>query len=257
MTSAAALLEDVQVLFFDVFGTMSDWRSSLERQLKEVAKKHSIESVDWPQFIFEWRMGYLRETKEISEDGNGPTSTDDLHRRILDRMIDAPGSRWTHLGPLWNEEERKNINLFWHNLDGWTDCVPGLLELKKQFMVVALSNGNMRLLIDMAKHAGFPWDGVLSTELFNSYKPNPVIYQSAAKLLNVPVSKCAMVAAHLFDLRGAKNVGFKTVYVRRPLEHRPKDMDPSPVKSRHDGGFEEVDFVVDSLTELAEVAKGS
>ncbi|KAK2459591.1 hypothetical protein APHAL10511_008401 [Amanita phalloides] len=257
--STTTFLQEVEVLVFDVFGTIADWRTHVVKQLAEMGRKYAIESVDWNEFANDWRIGYLVNTNRISESGDGPTNTDELHRLILNDLIDPPDSRWAHLGPMWNDEERQNMTHFWHKLQGWPDAVEGLTELKKQCIVVALSNGNMQLLVEMAKFAQFPWDTVFSTELFDTYKPNPRPYQSVSKLLNVPPHKCAMVAAHIFDLRAAKGCGYKTIYVRRPGEDCElfKNGDVSLVKSRLEGGLEEVDFVVDSITELANVLKNS
>ncbi|KAF8344950.1 haloacid dehalogenase [Amanita rubescens] len=251
MSSQAVLLSDVEVLVFDVFGTVANWRSNVVKQLTDIGKKYSIESVNWNIFADEWRKAYFlhsyAESKRISENGNGPTNADELHRQLLNDLIDSPESPWAHLGQLWNDEERQNITSFWHKLDGWPDVVEGLTELKKKYIIVTLSNGNMRLLVDMAKYARLPWDAVFSTELFDTYKPNP----------RISPQKCAMVASHVWDLRAAKGCGYKTVYVRRPEEdYGIKDRDPSLVKSREEGGFEEVDFVVDSFVELADAMKG-
>ncbi|KAF8634125.1 hypothetical protein AX15_001058 [Amanita polypyramis BW_CC] len=153
----------------------------------------------------------LLSRKNISRTGGGPTNADELHRRLLDDMIDPPGSPWVQLGTLWNDEERQNITRFWHNIDGWPDSSQGLAELEKQFNIVSLSNANIRLQVDMAKYADFQWVALFSAEQFDTYKLNPTAYLSVGKLLNVPPHKCLMVAAHIYDLCVAKKCSFKTV----------------------------------------------
>lgn len=252
-----AALDGVEALFFDVFGTVADLRGGVVQQLDEVASKYSIQSVDWNEFADAWRIQYGKITKRISVSADGPTNLDELLRQILDSLIDTRGSTWERIGSLWNDEERWNVTRFWHNISGWPDSVQGLSELKNRVMIAALSNGSVRLLVDMAKYAGFPWDMVFSTELFETYKPNPIVYDSAAKLLNLLPHKCAMVAAHISDLEAAKGQGYRTVYVRRPNEDfAVQNRDATTVKSKSEaGGYQYIDIVVNSLIELADVLK--
>jgi len=193
-------------------------------------------------------MGYVVNTRRIADGGQGPSSVDVMHREILDGMLKS--DEWSHLGALWDESTREELNLAWHRLKGWPDTVQGLLALKKQVIIATLSNGNVRLLVDMAKHANLPWDMIFSTELFDTFKPNPKAYIQAIHHLSLPPSQCAMVAAHIQDLRAAASVGMKTVYVRRVGED-PIVRDGELVKSKDEGG--EVDCVVDSFLELSEV----
>ncbi|KAE9393008.1 haloacid dehalogenase [Gymnopus androsaceus JB14] len=242
-------LQGVQVLLFDVFGTVVDWRSSITKTLEDLGKQYSLEvSVEeWQGFADEWRTGYYENINRIAQGGSGSNNVDVLHREILEKILSS--SKWSHVGKVLNEEARVNLNLAWHRLNGWPDAVPGLYELKKNVIIAALSNGNVRLLVDMAKHADLPWDVVFSSSLFNSYKPNPVAYQGALANMSLAETphKAAMVAAHVWDLRGAAKVGLKTVYVRRPQEDR--GAEAMEVKSKAEGG--EFDVVVQDFQELA------
>ena len=101
----------------------------------------------------------------------------------------------------------------------WPDSVPGLNRLRSRYVLATLSNGNIALLVDMAKHAGLPWDCVLSGELIGKYKPDLEVYRMAARLLALPPSEVMMVAAHPPDLQAAQRAGLRTAYVARPLEH--------------------------------------
>jgi 2-haloacid dehalogenase len=139
---------------------------------------------------------------------------DALHRRILDALLAERG-----LAP--PEAEVAELNRVWHRLAPWPDSVAGLQRLKQRFPVCTLSNGNVSLLLDMARHAGLPWDTIFSAELFGHYKPDPEVYLGAARLLDVPPEQVLMVAAHPSDLRAAAACGLKTAYVPRPLERGP------------------------------------
>ncbi|KAI0346841.1 haloacid dehalogenase [Trametopsis cervina] len=237
-------MEGVEAFLFDVFGTVVDWQGSVSHQLSDTHE--GLLQIDWIAFTQEWREGYKAATKKIASDGQGSTNIDIIHRELLDDMLNS--RKWEHLGRMWDDEKRKEITFFWHKLHGWEDSTDGLYALKKMAIIGTLSNGNVRLLADMAKYADLPWDVIFSGELMGSYKPNPKVYLGALHHLSVPPSKCALVAAHIYDLRHAASHGMKTVYVRRPTE----DLDvKDTVKTKADGG--EVDMVVDSILELAEL----
>jgi 2-haloacid dehalogenase len=116
--------------------------------------------------------------------------------------------------------------------------------MKPKYTLATLSNGNLSLLVAMAKHGGLPWDAVLSAELFQHYKPDPEVYLGAARLLDVAPGELMMVAAHPSDLRAAAACGLRTAYVRRPLEHGPG----GPMEPSAPGEF---DIACDSFIELA------
>jgi 2-haloacid dehalogenase len=166
------------------------------------------------------------------------TSLDALHRASLDELLVDAGVARTP------EPVREELVLAWHRLDGWPDAVEGLTELKRHHVVASLSNGNVALLVNMAKHAGLPWDTVLSAELFGHYKPDAEVYDGAARLLGLPPEQVLMVAAHTDDLAAARARGLRTAYVHRPLERGP-DAPPPPATAP------EADLTVGSLTELA------
>jgi len=239
-------LDGVQAFVFDVFGTVVDWRSSVAAGLRARTKGQGEEASGWAEsFAEEWRDGYYKLTDKVAKGGDGPSNVDDMHRQILDSMLKTP--RWEHLAPLWNDNQRSDLVLLWHKLKGWPDTTEGLYGMKKHTIIGTLSNGNVRLLVDMAKYADLPWDVVLSGELLGSYKPNPKMYLGALHHLSLKPHQCAMVAAHTYDLRAAASHGMKTVFVRRPGEPN----SPSNTKSKQDGG--EVDVVVDSFTEIAKI----
>ncbi|KAL5489861.1 hypothetical protein ACEPAI_4693 [Sanghuangporus weigelae] len=246
------VLEDVQALTFDVFGTVVDWHGSVVRELKKRALQPDSDELkkftdkDWSDFAEEWRRGYAIKTRERSQGAEGSLNIDIMHREILDEMLAS--ERWSMLKTVWNEEDLADINTVWHRLDGWPDSSKGLNLLKKKFIVSTLTNGNVRLMVDMARHANLPWDLILSAELLGSFKPNPIVYQGALHHLSVKPEQCAMVAAHIYDLRAAAKLGMHTIYIRRPTEDAEYR---DSIKSKDNGG--EVDVVADSFEELAQV----
>lgn len=230
-------LQDLRALVFDVFGTVVDWRGSLIREGEALAERLDITGVDWAAFADAWRAGYQPAMARVRRGELPWTSIDVLHRGILDRLLDQ--FRIT-----LPEDEAQAFNLAWHRLEPWPDSRCGLLSLKSRWPVVTLSNGNVALLVDMARHAGLPWDAVFSAELFGHYKPDPEVYLGAARLLAAEPGQVLMVAAHPSDLRAAARCGLRTAYVRRPLEHGPGGaMEPSTPG--------EFDVEADSFTELA------
>ncbi|KAJ7240377.1 haloacid dehalogenase [Mycena haematopus] len=236
-------LRDVQALVFDVFGTTVDWHCSLTKDLATLGNKYGIQDADWSAFSKTWRRGYLDHVQHLTQGGTGTWNMDELHREILERMLQSP--EWKHFGAVLNSEEREKLNDAWHRLRGWPDTTAALYALKKEMIVGALSNGNTRLLIDLAKFTDLPWDFVFSSELFGGFKPDPKVYQGAMKHLSLEPKKCAMVAAHLWDLRGAAAVGMKTIYVKRAAE---EPVAEEEVNSKSEGG--EVDLVFNSFAEL-------
>lgn len=202
----------VKALAFDVFGTVVDWRGSIAREAALVAAEHDVPG-DWEQLADAWRAGYAPAMDRVRRGDLPWMNIDTLHRLILDSIVDRFG-----LGRL-DDAERDHLNRAWHRLDPWPDAVAGLLQLKRRFVITTLSNGNFALLTNMAKHAGLPWDCIVSAELFGHYKPDPEVYRGAAKLLDVATAELMLVACHPSDLRAAKAQGCRTGYVIRPLEH--------------------------------------
>ncbi|OBZ79363.1 (S)-2-haloacid dehalogenase 4A [Grifola frondosa] len=198
----------IRAFVFDVFGTVVDWCGSVANELQ--LKSPGL-AEDWESFAKEWRSGYYETTRRVAAGGDGPANVDIMHRQILDGMLESP--RWQHLAPLWDEAKRQELVLIWHRLEGWPDATKGLYALKSKAIIGTLSNGNVRLLVDMAKHADLPWDVIFSGELLGSYKPNPKVYLGALHHLSLAPNECALVAAHIFDVRAAASHGMKTVYV--------------------------------------------
>ena len=230
----------VKALAFDIFGTVVDWRSSIIEEGRALGARLGVpewQALDWPAFADAWRAGYQPAMQQVRSGELPWTDIDGLHRRILDGLL-------AERGLVLDEAQTQHFNRVWHRLQPWPDSVAGLQRLKAGFTISTLSNGNMALLVNMAKHAGLPWDVVLSAELFAHYKPDPEVYLGAARMLGLAPTATMMVAAHPSDLRAAAACGLCTAYVPRPLERGPG----GPMEAWQEGEF---DFVAADLPALA------
>ena len=211
----AAPRAEARALVFDVFGTVVDWRTSVTTEVQNLAKQKGL-TVDAARFADAWRAGYAPSMNRVRTGELPWTKLDALHRMTLDRIL--VDFKMTGLA----DADKDALNRAWHRLRPWPDAVAGLTRLKKKFIIAPLSNGNISLMTDMAKHAGLPWDCILGAELVRHYKPDREVYQSAADFLDLRPGEVMMVAAHLGDLRAAKTVGLRTAFVARPLEYGPE-----------------------------------
>ncbi|MGA5543143.1 haloacid dehalogenase type II [Mycobacterium sp. NPDC051198] len=227
----------VKALAFDVFGTVVDWRSSIIGELQAFGKGRGLQR-DWPVFADRWRAGYAPAMDRVRRGELPWTRIDDLHRAILVSLLEQAG---VEAGP----DEIDHLNRAWHRLNPWPDSVAGLSRLKRQYVITTLSNGNVSLLTNMAKHAGLPWDCVISAELFRHYKPDLEAYRGCADLLDIAPEELTLVAAHPSDLRAARAAGLGTAFVARPLEYGP---DATPYDVRADG----FDIVATDFVDLAD-----
>ena len=216
----------VRAMTFDVFGTVVDWRSSIIAEGRALGARKGIDA-DWARFADRWRAGYGPAMGRVRSGELPWTNIDALHRIILDSLVEEDEFGLSGL----SETELEDLNRVWHRLRPWPDVVAGLTRLRKRYTLATLSNGNVALLVNMAKNAGLPWDAVLSAELAGRYKPDREVYLKAADLLGLEPSQVMMVAAHTGDLRASAQVGFRTGYVPRPTEYGPdreRDLTPDP-----------------------------
>lgn len=226
-------MNDYKVLAFDVFGTVVDWYSSVRREIETV-----LPNVDADAFTLDWRDGYGPAMQRVASGELGWTLIDDLHRMILDSLLDK------YAVDGLSEDEKVKLNKVWHRLDPWPDSVEGLTRLKSCYSICTLSNGNLGLLADMAKHANLPWDLILSAEVFRQYKPHPDTYIGVANVFDVPSSSVILVAAHQNDLAAARDCGLATAYIERPAEFGPSK--PRDVSRRSENTYH-----ANSITDLA------
>ncbi|HEY8070138.1 MAG TPA: haloacid dehalogenase type II [Burkholderiales bacterium] len=224
----------IRALIFDVFGTVVDWRGSIIRECRALGRRKKL-AVDWDAFADAWRAGYRPAMARVRSGELPWMNIDQLHRMILDELL----ARFAIEG--LTEDEIDHLNRVWHRLDPWPDARRGLALLKRRHVIATLSNGNMALLVNMAKHARLPWDCVLSAELFRHYKPDPEAYLGAAAMLGFEPAEVMLVAAHKDDLRAAQACGLAAAFVRRPREKGPK-VKPD-LKAEADFDFNAKDFI--------------
>ncbi|MGH7278056.1 MAG: haloacid dehalogenase type II [Candidatus Rokuibacteriota bacterium] len=231
-------LDSVKALTFDVFGTVVDWRSSIVREGQAFGRDKGLRHVDWVKFADAWRALYQPMMDRVRTGKLPWTKLDDLHRMSLERLLAEFDARNL------SEGEIDHLNRAWHRLDPWPDAFLGLTRLRRKYILATLSNGNVALMVNMAKRAGLPWDVILGAEVAGHYKPQPQAYLRTADFLGLRGEECMMVAAHNGDLAAARKCGFRTAFVRRPTEHGPQqstDLEPA----------ERWDVVAESFTDLA------
>jgi 2-haloacid dehalogenase len=229
----------ISALTFDVFGTVVDWRTSIIREGEAFGRPRRL-SVDWAKFADAWRGLYQPAMEEVRSGRRPWAKLDELHRESLVRLLGDFGI------PDVSPAEIDHLNYAWHRLDPWPDVVAGLTRLKRRFTLATLSNGNIALMVDMARRAGLPWDAVLGAEVARAYKPTPEAYLRSAEALGLRPEQCLMVAAHPADLAAAARCGLRTAYVPRPLEFGPGRAGSAPEPGQP------FDVVAGDFVELAE-----
>ncbi len=227
----------VKALVFDTFGTVVDWRGSIVEEGMAWGKTKGI-TVDWARFADRWRAGYAPSMDMVRRGELPWTNLDHLHRKLLEDLL-----REFHIEGL-SEEEKDYWNRVWHRLKPWPDSVAGLTRLKKKYTIAPLSNGNVALLADMAKHAGIPWDLILSAELARHYKPDREAYLIAPSLLELNPEEVMMCAAHSSDLASARSFGLRTGFIHRPNEY-------GPTRKADDAKPGDFDVVSSDIVDLA------
>ncbi len=229
---------DVIALTFDVFGTVVGWRGGIAREVTALGAARGF-SLDGNAFALAWRARYQPAMERVRGGQRGFVKLDVLHRENLDEVLAE-----FDLGHL-DEADRVHLNRAWHRLDPWPDAVAGLNRLKRDFILATLSNGNVALMVDMARRAGLAWDAILGAEVVRHYKPQPEAYLLTAECLGLEPAQCLMVAAHEGDLEAAAAYGLRTAYVHRPSEYDDNGAAPMP-------DAKAFDFVAADFLELAE-----
>jgi 2-haloacid dehalogenase len=229
----------IKALVFDTFGTVVDWRTSIIRQLSEFGARKHLE-VDWEAFADAWRAGYHPAMDRIRRGERAFVTIDVLHRERLDELFDS-----FKISGL-SEADKRDVNNAWHRLDPWPDSVGGLQRLKRHYILSTFSNGSFACLVNMAKHAGLPWDCIFCADIVRHFKPDPEVYRGVIEFLALSPHETMLVAAHNYDHRHARSHGMRTAYVNRPSEH-------GPSQTKDTKAEDDWDIVVDSFTALADV----
>jgi 2-haloacid dehalogenase len=227
----------VKALFFDVFGTLVDWRSSVARQAEVILHPQGF-SLPWIDFADAWRAEYQPGMEEVRSGKIPFSKLDVLHRRNLERFMPRFGLQ--DLSP----DVLTELTLIWHRLDAWSDVSAALARLKTKFIIAPVSNGNISLMVDLARHNKFPWDAILGAEVAGDYKPKPGVYLAACAALDLVPAQCMMVAAHSNDLAAAAACGLRTAHTARPNEYGPNTGESTPTVN--------VDYAAENLAKLAE-----
>jgi 2-haloacid dehalogenase len=227
-------------MVFDVFGTVVDWRSGVARDAAAFLAHYGAGRVDPAAFADAWRRRYSPSLEEVRGGRRPFTRLDVLHRESLEAVLEEFGiDRMSVPASVLDD-----LNLAWHRLDPWPDSIAGIARLKKGYIVAPLSNGNIILMLDIAKRAGIPWDAILGAEVVQAYKPASESYLRTAEVLAMKPSELCLVAAHNSDLAAARACGLTTAFVARPTEHGPgQTTDLRPAQAW--------DLVADSLNALA------
>lgn len=230
-------MEGVKALIYDVFGTLVDWRTCVARESKIILEPLGYK-LDWIAFADAWRAEYQPGMEEVRSGRIPFSKLDVIHRRMLERIRPRFGLEKLE------EPVLKNLNLAWHRLDAWPDVPPGLVRLHKRFWLAPCSNGNISLMVDLARRNGFPWDAILGAEIARDYKPKPGVYLAAADAFSLEPGEVMMVAAHSNDLAAAAGVGLRTAHVAKVDEFGPGKGEPGPTVP--------VDIAAKTMVELAE-----
>jgi 2-haloacid dehalogenase len=226
----------VKALLFDVFGTLVDWRTSIAREAEAMLKPLGY-SLDWLAFADAWRGEYQGAMDEVRSGRIPFCKLDVLHRRNLELIL--PRFKVDKL----SEEQRRELNLAWHKLDAWPDVPPGMVRLKRRYMLAPCSNGNISLMVNLARRNRLPWDAILGSEIAGDYKPKARVYLASCEAFDLKPEECMMVAAHTKDLMAAAALGLRTGHIARPNEHGPGRGETAP--------GDKVDFAANSLEDLA------
>ena len=227
----------VRALFFDVFGTLVDWRTSVAREAESILSALGYQ-LDWLAFADAWRAEYQPGMEEVRSGRIPFSKLDVLHRRNLARMLPRFGLQNL------SDEVLDDLTQVWHRLDAWPDVPAAMARLKKKFWLAPCSNGNISLMVDLARRNNLPWDAILGSEVAGDYKPKPRVYLAACAAFDLPPERCMMVAAHSSDLAAAAQCGLRTAHVARPSERGPGKGEAAPTVP--------VDFAASDLAELAE-----
>jgi 2-haloacid dehalogenase len=231
-------LGGVKALFFDVFGTLVDWRSSVAREAERILKPRGI-TLDWAGFAEAWRAEYAPTLDDVRSGRMPYIKLDPLELRMLNRVLPRFGVQGLP------DSVKQELNLAWHRLDGWPDVKPGLVRLARRYRLAACSNGNISLMADIAARNDWRWDAILGADIAHDFKPKRGVYLAAADAFDLRPAQCMMVAAHNDDLNfGAAKAGLHTAFIARPLEHGAAK---GPEKLT-----DKVDIQANSLIELAD-----
>ena len=203
-----------RAIVFDTFGTVVDWRGSLINSFQRFGTERGLEA-PWEKFADRWRAAYQPSLNRVRRGELEWTILDDLHHAALVELLPEFGIASLTASDL------RFLTSCWHRLSPWPDAVQGLRSLRRKYIIGPLSNGNLSLLVNLAKFAELPWDVIFGADLFRHYKPDPETYLGVCTFLGLRPGQVIMAAAHNYDLAAAKELGLRTAFIPRPMEHGP------------------------------------
>lgn len=232
---------ECKAILFDVFGTVVNWRQSMNQAFEELFAAKNITTHSTDEVIERWISTYSDNMQLVSQGKRAFATVDTLNEQALIKIL-----KDLELYDHFTEHERTSLWTVWHRLAAWPDSNAGIDALKTNAPVGTLSNGNVELLADLAAFNGICWDHLLSGELYQIYKPAPTVYLKAAKQLNLSPNEILLVASHKYDLQAAKACGYQTAYIYRPTEFKEERPEQAPI----DGEF---DYWANGIDELAQI----
>ena len=231
-------MTEIRAILFDTFGTVVDWRSSLIAELGAFGAERGV-AADWAALVDAWRGAYKPSMDRVRTGELPWTKLDALHRASLDALLGQ------HRIEGLSEADREHLTMGWHRLHAWPDAIAGTARLHRRFITGPLSNGNVSLLIDLARFNGLAWDMIFGAEVFGHYKPDPETYLGACRLLSLEPTEVMLCAAHNDDLKAAQSHGLRTAFVPRPTEYGPHQV-------RDTAATGAWDYVVTGIDDLAQ-----
>lgn len=206
---------DIEVVVFDVLGTLVDEPRGVRAAIADAvpaagADRVAALSTEWHRYVAQQQRRIARGARPYA---NSDVLDGEAARQVADR---AGGVAHAALARLAEATRR---------LPPWADTAAGLDRLARRYCVLGLSNAGRTTLLRLAAHAGLRWHQALSAETVRAYKPAPEVYRLALDVVDRPPERVLLVAAHAWDLRGARRHGFRTGYVHRPGGDPPADGD--------------------------------
>ena len=227
-------LKTIRAIAFDVQGTCVDFYQPIQRMGEAVNRAKGLD-IDWAALSSDWRDLYRATLDEVITGQRPWLRVDRIYRQSLDVLLAR-----RDLAGTFTTAERDELNQIWNRLEPWPDSIDGLAKLRRRFVTATLSNAGMAAVVAVIKHAGLPFDAVLTAELAQTYKPAPAVYQLAVDYLGYQPHEILMVACHKYDLKAARAFGMRTAFVARPMEFGPNakpDTTPEPWFDLHVDSF--------------------
>jgi len=233
------MMSNVAALTFDVGGSVFDWKSAVRAEIHKRALAAGAE-VDADQFADEWRVRMFSILDQVRNGELQRINSDRMHRLALEDI--TPNYAQMEL----SDGELDEINTVWHRMPVWPEFPDALTRLREHYRVVVLTVLSFASVVDSSKYNGISWDGMLSCEFLEQYKPHPEAYLQACSLLGLQPARVMMVATHPLDLAAARSVGLQTAFVRPKFQEPERAGISSKVDMTH------YDCVAADYTDLAD-----